>query len=500
MIQRIPTLLLPPLLLGATVAPAHAQDPSAVAERIAAARPLAEGVLVLRGHFVNDDLRDPANIRFDARGRMHADYGGLILRDMAFDGEGAWSVDGAGRPYDMHGMHRDMQITFHGLLCGNWLAALEWDLEPTGAGKVRARLIGGHVDMEVELDDRDLPERVEVDTFGRMQGLRFSDWRENELGRWPGRVEFRDGPRLVATFEYEELARSDAAGFGPPEDAGLDVRFDSDADPELDVRIVGSGHTFVRVEMNGEDVGWMSFDTGAGRSMLDARVAKRLGLETLIDGLRSTGAGGATPITVRRADTLRVGPLTWHEPVLAAADISALERSFGVRPLAGLLGADLLAHAVWEYDLAGPRIVAHPPGAGPDDATWVPVYIEEGQLLAPVSFEGHEGRFAVDTGGGSAMYFNAPTVERFNLLEGRNTRATSVRGVGGLVSVRQGPIGEVVFAGRSFEGLRATFTSCDVPGAWCDPYSDGVAGIALLRRGPVWFDYPGRRIGVTDAR
>ena len=68
------------------------------------------------------------------------------------------------------------------------------------------------------------------------------------------------------------------------------------------------------------------------------------------------------------------------------------------------------------------------------------------------------------------------------------------------MAARQGALGEVVFGGERFEGLSAIFTSGDRPGSWNDPYVDGVAGIALLRRGAVWFDYPGRRIGLTAPR
>ena len=44
------------------------------------------------------------------------------------------------------------------------------------------------------------------------------------------------------------------------------------------------------------------------------------------------------------------------------------------------------------------------------------------------------------------------------------------------------------------------------PGTLLDDYvfavvdGDGVAGIALLRSGTVWFDYPGRRIGSAGPR
>ena len=513
MSQRPHALL---LLLLAPVA-ASSQEEGVDAERLRAARALApDRVMMLSGHYGHGDdgsLREPMQLRFDAAGRFAVDYSGEMLRDVSFDGERAWSVDAAGRPYPLSGVDLDANLAISGIVCGNWLTAspskFEWELEslgeaPVGPGvpgrpRVRARLLGRHAEIVLELDAEGLPRRMELDWFGRDRTLSFLDWRANELGRWPARIELFEGAVHAATFEYATLEVADDATFGPPVDAGHDVRFDPDAPRELDVRRVASGHTFVRVEVDGEEVGWMLFDTGASRGLLDARVADRLGLEVLLDGLRSGGAGGTARFTVRRARTQRVGPLTWHDPVVGVADLSALERSFGVQPFVGLLGGDMLAHAVWEYDVTAKRIVAHPPGTdgAPEGTTWIPVETNEGQLIAPARFEGHEGRFIVDTGAGSPLYLNAPTVERFGLLEGRDTSPLSVRGTGGVVSALRAHLTEVEFGGRSFENLRSTFTTCDVEGSWCNPYVDGIAGIDLLRGGPVWFDYPERRIGVT---
>ena len=484
------------LALVPVVTPAPAQD-SDPAQRLTGARGLApDTVLLLRGHLVNHALRDPVRLRFDAAGRLHADYGGTILFDMAFDGERAWTVDSAGRTYEIEGMQRDFQLAFHGLLCGNLLAGQRWDLQPAGEGRLRPSLVDRHLELGLELDPTGLPRRVDVVMFGRDQSLNFSDWRTSDWGRWPRRVEFRDGPRLVATFEFDGLGPAEETAFGPPVDPGFAVAFDREADPEIPARRVASGHMFVRASIDGEDVGWFSFDTGAGRSLVDSRVARRLELETLTDGLRSTGAGGATRISIHRADHLVLGPLRWESPVFAAADLSGLEKAFGVSPYGGLLGADLLAHAVWKYDIENRRVTAHPAGHQPEGVSWVPVTIREGQLVAPLGFEGHEGRFVVDTGGGSALYFNGPTVQRLGLLEGRETRSTKVRGVGGLVTVQQGPMVDVSLGTRTFDRLRATFTSTEAEGSWSDPYVDGIAGIAFLRSAPVWLDYPARRIGL----
>ena len=461
------------------------------------ARGLVDGrVLELRGRLDREVAPAGLVLRFDTAGRLHADHEYGWLRDLVFNGEDLWTLDSAGRPYQAMGRERDRQLTLHGLVCGNWLAGQDWELADAPDGTVHAQLVGRQLKLVLKPNAEGLPQRVDILGLGRERSLIFSNWQTTEYGRYPARVELLDTGQSVAVYNFAALVLAERQDFGLPHDAGADVRFDPEAPRELEVRTIRSGHTFIRALLDGEDHGWFAFDTGATGSLLHVELARRLELRCVMEGARASGVGGTADLSVWRAESLTVGPLRWEEPILGAIDLSALERAFGVSPLAGILGADLLVHAAWEVDLENVRIRVHPPDHGIEAEDWVPIRLYEGQLIAPVRVEGHNCHFILDTGGGGPLKFNAPTVERLRLTDGRRLSDAWARGTGGRVRVSLGTIKHAVFGGREHSDLQATFGTFELPGSWLDPYIDGVMGIAFLRPRPVLFDYPQRRVGL----
>ena len=101
----------------------------------------------------------------------------------------------------------------------------------------------------------------------------------------------------------------------------------------------------------------------------------------------------------------------------------------------------------------------------------------------------------LDTGGCGALSFNAPTVQRLRLTEGRRMGATKGRGVGGVVNRQRATPENALFGGHEHTNLSANFSTGDARGSWADPYVDGVMGVTSISSQPVLFDYPGRRVG-----
>src|SRR5205814_10418586 len=98
----------------------------------------------------------------------------------------------------------------------------------------------------------------------------------------------------------------------------------------------------------------------------------------------------------------------------------------------------------------------------------------------PATFEGRPGLFVLDTGGDGTLVLSAPTVARFNMLQGRDATATDVIGISGPARVRGGKLASFRLADREFGPLPAAFATTN-SGAFADPYVDGVIGVGILR-------------------
>jgi hypothetical protein len=114
------------------------------------------------------------------------------------------------------------------------------------------------------------------------------------------------------------------------------------------------------------------------------------------------------------------------------------------------------------------------------------------------SIEGHEGWLRLDTGAPQvAVILNGPTVERFQLLEGRTVQNERATLPGGEMDIALGPVADVIIGGHRFEQLTALFP-LESGGTFDDPYTLGNLGQECLKPFRVVFDYRHRRIALID--
>jgi predicted aspartyl protease len=158
-------------------------------------------------------------------------------------------------------------------------------------------------------------------------------------------------------------------------------------------------------------------DTGADATVLEARLARALGL-VLSDEL-VPGSGGSGPSgEIRRAVVPRFavgGALRLEHPVY----VTAFPREF---PWDGVLGADFLqAYAVHiDYQQGRLELVAAAAQAGARQlrgpGPLLPLRRHaSGKLLVEAEVDGIAGWFSLDTGAGQAITLFAPAVERMGL-------------------------------------------------------------------------------------
>jgi len=95
------------------------------------------------------------------------------------------------------------------------------------------------------------------------------------------------------------------------------------------------------------------------------------------------------------------------------------------------------------------------------------------------------------------LVLNGPTVERFQLLEGRTVERGRATLPGGDMDIALGSVADVIIGGHRFEPLSALFP-LESGGAFDDPYSLGNLGQDCLKPFRAVFDYRHRRIALIE--
>ena len=482
--------------------------------------------LVLSGSGRVEDIPIRMSFAWDGEGRFLRQIDGPgISTATGHDGVETWEQrpTGAVRLLELGDRSRALLLSW--IVSGYWAdpAApfeIRLDSKRTKRRQVALELVlqGSNQTGTLWIDTADwLPRKMRILEHGREQELRFDVWQTVEPSppgegadagagagagaerAVPARMSMTDGGRDKVQLEFTPPVASHgfAHGYFGRRDDAARASFLPEHGTRLEVQRGRWGHLFVRGWVNGEDVGWMAFDTGASSTSVDDDVASRLDL-TVIGETRSTGVGGQTRSTLVLADAVRVGPVELRSIPLVADDMARIDLGFGGKEV-GLLGMDLLSRCVIVYDLATSSVWLHAPESYrlPAAGAWSPLLAYNNKPSVRLTYENREGLFSIDTGNPGGILFSPLTVKRFDLLAGRATRAVSVGGVGGSVAARRGTLQWVEWGSRRFEEVPADFV-VDERGVVADSERDGVIGTDLLERYVVVFDMPNRRIAYLE--
>ncbi len=460
-----------------------------------------------RGTIGTEHERIPFTMLATSAGRFVMDHGPGLKGDVGFDGERVWGRDYSGRTYDLFGVEYDSELLLNGVIAGNWLGArslLKFERlrgAPQGEEHVRLFLEGRELDAQIELEADSLRLlRVRYQGGDGESLMEFGDWKTGALGEFAGSLRFSKKGLPIAEVQFDGIELVDdrvADDYRPSLQDRPEFVFDREAAPELKTLVGKTGHTFLRAQLNGRDLGWFAFDTGASHSMISTEVADELELDTIIEVLSGSGSGGTFSFRIGRADSFEVGPVTWKRPVFGITDLRVLGNLFGVK-LAGIMGAEMLSQGQWRHDRADSSLAVYPPETDWEDeqVDWIDAIYSAGHFLVSAGFEGHDGMFVVDSGGGGqGVRFDSSAVKEFDLLDGRRTQGVTANGFGGSSRLRGGTVASFAFGTRSWTNLPATFRQ-PKEAVWEDPYVSGLIGFQMLDPHVVIYDYPGRRLGL----
>jgi predicted aspartyl protease len=217
-------------------------------------------------------------------------------------------------------------------------------------------------------------------------------------------------------------------------------------------------------------------DTGTAPSILNARVAKKLGLPLTRTQLLSVGRQVRTDRTV--LPELDLGPIHVDALPVNVMDLSQWEKNLGVE-VGGLLGMDVLSRASFHLDYSQNELAF---GTVNDKEEGIPVqYNGSASLaLADARLQGRNVRLIVDTGSDLVVVFGRTWEEPSLISEPRAQEGTSVAEQ---VAARPMANPEMEIAGKQFHGPRTYY----LPSAKGTGY-DGFFGVRALKLRGISFD------------
>jgi hypothetical protein len=466
----------------------------------AALGPFPAAGVELRGEAELLGTRATLRWQIAADGRFRRELVGPLPETSGFDGHVYWQMDAAGVPWASEHFAREYALAESALLASLWAegkAALDW--APCGTDKATFAWPSGPLTGRLELERSSaLPRRWTVPDFSGEAGLELARWSSFHGRAFPTDIHATTPGGGRTRYRIEEVLPLGAADFARPSRHLVGARVAGE--PNVPVRRAATGHLFVRPRLQGEDVGWFAFDTGAAVSVIAPEVAARLALPAL--GRASfLGAGsGVTEAVLRAGGELALGPLVlerviWSELPEGHA-LTGLMQLID-EPVVGILGFDVLVRCTAELDLCAGTLALHDAEryALPHGASWEPLLLNRRHPFVRARFAGgHEGWFCLDSGAGvMPVCFHTGTVNALGLLEGVASKPVEAHGAGGPLRLEAGPIAWFEVAGRRHVEPTVLF-SRDPFGALADPWSAGTLGHPFFEGRAVVLDYAGGRV------
>jgi hypothetical protein len=520
--QLIPALLLPPLALFAASCPSLGQSDAPVSLRPAeelgavletvreavgwSAFAKARGELRLTGDMLVQGEEGEFEFLFTSRGEFVRETRGKFAAAYGHDGTTAWSRDRGGLTREIVMEDRDLSLFEHWIITGYWLdPASPLELALLEGDELRIRVGAPHSPMQMVLKidgETSLPSTLTYDSGAGDYVWTFRNWKTVEGLHIAHTLSATDSGGLSDTFEVRRAGPAPSFlrspyGFHPS--AAEDVKYDAEAQGILESKLLTSGHLLVKPLVNGKDVGWFIFDTGAGAMCIDPGVADELDLPAFGEET-AVGMAGKTTTCFRESESLSLGSTTMVGPYFIEIDLAFLKPHFGVS-VAGIIGYDYIARTVVELEPATGRISVFVPSEYElATGSWTPLQIDENHPVVHASFEGdREGPFKLDTGADGTVIFHAPAVERLELLKGREVRVGRAMGVGGAGKTYGGEIEWFELGGHRFQRPQVGFAQVEI-GALRDAYTLGNIGHGFLTPFRLVFDYPQQRIAFVPRK
>lgn len=435
-----------------------------------------------------------------SRERMEVDLG-AFHQVSGYDGQRLWWVDANGKIGSTSDPERIAEHLLEKKFNGNdYLVhrdSYEFSLEERGdAGEYILTVVSvehrshpfAAITLHVDAGSL-LVVRKEKLSHGHRQVELLGDYREMAgmiIATTTRTVDGAGNETVLVLREMDVAGDADAGIFEPPAEDVRDFRFlDGGTSTVIPIRIPYD-HIFVDVAIGGKSYEFV-VDTGAGSTVLSDDVVGELGLQSL-GTFNAQGVSGPQEISLVKAPEMIVGGVALENQQVIALDFSELNRK--LPRMRGLLGMDFLNRFVVKFDYVKGEMEVF------DRDSFV--YAGNGERLAidgiavTMSFDGHEGKFHIDTGAGG-IAIHTPFVRKLNLLPRPDEfpSSSSISGVGSVELKTYDALCHRIGIG-SFDlaDVPVHFTDIDT-GAFANEAVIGNVGAVVWRQFITWFDFTG---------
>jgi predicted aspartyl protease len=512
------------LILFAGIVPYYAQTPALTLPGVLTKVRKAVGynaIKKLKHGFAVEEMRDSADSKditvkmFGRAGEVRRESRPLDSSTFLFDGKELWLINRVaasarnGSPATVNQKQLEKLVLPWWVQSGWWLdenAPLDLALLPAESSEkqvaLSVRFRNGAVGSKVFISRETWQaETMIVEQAKGPYMLELGDYRR-ELGfLYPHRlkVSYDNTVNTYKVRSVTELAAAEDNLFRRLPQTG-DTTFDNSLPAELKMTqgapfADGSkGHpTYVRPLIDGKEVGWFHFDTGADAMMIDNKIADELKMPVIGESEAVAADGNVRKVTVRRGKTFQLGRVTIKDPIYIADDLSKMNAPPGEKR-AGFCGYPLLARVVAEVNGGGSGIALFDPAAYRlTKGNWQDLSIVNYTPAFTASLEGdRKGLFMLDTGHSSTVDINSNFSSERGLLEGRKTVEETVSSSGGDLKNLRGTLRWFELAGYRFKNPGAYFR---VAGTGYE--AEGVAGVVgreFMKPFTIVFNYPERRV------
>lgn len=262
-------------------------------------------------------------------------------------------------------------------------------------------------------------------------------------------------------------------------------------------------HIVVKASINNSRSLSFVFDTGAKECVVDAEVAKELGLK--LEGQLRVGGAGSDKLPgsfVRDANWTLAGLAGFSQPVSVSIPLGRLAARFG-HDFDGIIGADFIQQFVVEVDYENRVLRLYDKDKFIYSGTGESIPMELNSAghphieaeITPAGSNPIKGRFVLDLGSGGSVVLMSPVVNEHNLLSNglKTYRAIGVGGAGGQSTGQIGRLRELKIGKFAIANPIAMFSQ-DTAGAMASRALVGNIGQQIASKFKVFLDYGQRQI------
>jgi hypothetical protein len=457
--------------------------------------------------YSGDNVDNPSMMWFGTNGEYRLGARSADDRPFGYDGKFGWQIDRNGLPAPMPQRLREKNLIPAWVRGGWWLnerAPFVYSLLPSETNEkqvaLNMKLKDGLVGAKIIVDRSTwLPSTLVVEYERGPYTLALRDYKETGMGfRMPAgmSVNYRGKDTEYRMKSVAEIAKDANAPFAVPA-LPADTTFDNSLPAELKVAQGvpfsdgAPGHYYVRASVDGKDVGWFHFDTGADMMQIDTKLADELKMPILGKSQARGADGKPQDVTIRQGKSFQLGRVTIRNPLFLATDMSGRNAPPGEKR-AGYLGYPLFARVVMEVTGGGKTIALYEPKSYKlNKGKWQELSYIDVTPAVVCRFEGNRaGLFQLDTGTVGSVTFYEKYVKDEKLLEGRKVKEETGIGAGGTYQELTGHIEWFELAGYRFKNPEASFRVA----GFSREGGAGVIGREFLSVFKIVFDYPDRRI------